>query len=754
MLKLRSIFVTSLLTGLVVTSNFGCGGGGTSTDVAIDKPTDTKTDVTPDVPKDTGGTGGATTDAKDALDAVDAIDVPKDTVDATDATDVPKDATDAGEVSDAGDAKDATDASDAEVTTPVCTSPCTIGAHQCGTGGGVQTCATNASGCAVFGAEVACGTHQACSAGVCGCVAPTDTGCTAAGAFCGSDGSLKTCALDGSCKFVSASAACAGNQTCTGTTPGSGACTCNNACALGTGVTTATICSADNSSTETCSKDTNGCNVISAVVACPGVQTCVGAACVCPAVATTPAVGLGCAGANTPNACAGDSVLECSQDQASQCYVWHVKIDCTQADSTLTPPRPAGLTCGKGTSGTGAAACQCNANATHTVFVDPVSGSDSLNTSFFPTGVSDPPACRFKSLRQGLGTAGVTTVHGVHEGANVTPVVFSFDTTFPLVVPDGVTLMSDDNTPADYIISVTSGGIGIQLGKNSMVQGFEVRTDGLTNIATSINGTGATLDTVNIVKGSSTPTTGVSISGATLNPTLNSVTVNGAAGAGIDVLASSVTITGTSSVSNSGTGIHISEGTVDATGFVANLNGTGVKVESSTTAVFKAHGGTFSNSTGVGISVATGKFFADQGATIKDNTGDGVDGTSGAQVDLSGAVVTGNAFGVFSSGNGSVTIEGGSDISSNHSDGVVGGDSTLAISGGTTINKNGGNGVKLNGATTTISGVTVDGNTFNGIDVNSPGGVSIVIGKAGSGTFLTNNTLAGLLIEKTLQTVN
>jgi hypothetical protein len=85
---------------------------------------------------------------------------------------------------------------------------------------------------------------------------------------------------------------------------------------------------------------------------------------------------------------------------------------------------------------------------------------------------------------------------------------------------------------------------------------------------------------------------------------------------------------------------------------------------------------------------------------------------------------------------------------------VVGGSTTLTISGGSTITKNAGNGVKLNGASSAIFGTVVDGNTFNGIDINSPDGVTIVIGKAGSTTTLSNNTLAGLLIEKTLQTAN
>jgi hypothetical protein len=692
--------------------------------------------VKPDVKPDTGSDADVKPDVQP--------DVPAEKPDVADAEVKP----DVSEVADAevkpdgdaatdGDAaKDAevgTDADASETTPPVCpvTPVCTLGAKMCGTGG-VQTCVT-VSGCAAWSAAVACGGHQECTgAGNCTCIAAP--GCTAEGKVCLS-GAETTCAKDGACFFVSNTKTCGANQTCKAA---SGTCTCDDACPT----LAAKVCNGDNTGFTTCADNGIGCKILASPTACTSPTTCSGGACICPAATAANKTGQGCT-LGAADVCDGSDVLHCVT--VGGCNIWQADTHCAANNAALT--------CG---TKSGVAACQCQ-DQTGTaldVYVDPTSGSDAVNTGLFPTGVQFPPACRLKSLKLALAVENAKRVIGLHEGAADMPVTFTSDVAFPLVVKDGVTLMSSDNTPAHYIISATSGSLGIQLGAGSKLSGFRVRTDGLTTTAVSAIGNGASIDAVEVVKGSSAPARGVSVTGATVNAALNSVSIDGASVAGIDIVSAGATITGTSTVMNSATGVHVGDGTVDATNLVANLNGVGVRVDTSATAVFKAHGGTYSNSTaGAGINVSTGVLIVDQGAHVTTNMGNGIDSSAGANVTVSGSSVTTNTFGVFAAGSNTVTIS-GSDISSNRSDGVVGGSTTLTISGGSTITKNAGNGVKLNGASSAIFGTVVDSNTLNGIDINSPDGVTIVIGKAGSATALSNNTLAGLLIEKTLQTAN
>ncbi|HEX3697719.1 MAG TPA: right-handed parallel beta-helix repeat-containing protein [Polyangia bacterium] len=746
MLKLRSIFVTSLLTGLVVTSNFGCGGSGGSTTDASDARTDTHDAVSSDVKVDTGGTGGATTDAKDALDAVD---VPKDTVDAADATDA-KDATDAGDVSDAGDAKDATDATDAEVTTPVCTSPCTLGAHQCGTNGGVQTCATNASGCPVFGAEVACGGHQACSGGVCGCVAPSDTGCTAAGTFCATDGSLKTCAVDGSCKFVSATTACATDTQCTGTLP-SAACTCNNQCA-----TVGNFCS-DAKTAAVCANDGNSpaCRTITGTTACGSIKNCVGGACICPAAGGTHE-NEGCVRGTDANICDTTHILTCVHDSDSNCDIWKVA-----PGGLCESDNGGGLTCG---SKAGHAACQCPARTGGDVFADPAGGTSDTG-GVFATGIQSPAQCRLPTLTKGLGvaasTAGVTRVVAI---ADAPPAAFNAEPSFPLNVPAGVLLTTADATPtpANYKVNFNSAtNIAVLLADKSEIQGFTLQ-----NVSGSASGVmvnalpsaQVTLDNVVIdAHGTtSTLTDGILIN-SNSSATLNAVTVGGAAVAALAANTSAtVGVTG-GTFTGSKFGVDVQLGAVTMTNATISANQTGIQLETGAAPSLHLVGGTVTGNT-VGAVISKGALLADTGATFTLSTGDGITISSGS-ANLHGVDINNNGGdGLAASGAGTVVvIDQGSHVNGNGTavagNGIVGGAGTLlTVDGSTEVASNTGNGIMLLGALTNISAVSIHTNTMNGVDINSDGTV-VNIGNSTPATMLiTNNTLNGILVEAALKT--
>ncbi|HXI60299.1 MAG TPA: hypothetical protein VNO55_29745, partial [Polyangia bacterium] len=324
MLKLRSIFVTSLLTGLVVTSNFGCGGSSSNPDT---NKTDAKDAL--DVLKDTGGTGGSAVEVKPETTVTDASDA-KDAVDAADTGDVAKDSVDVAETGDvAKDSVDATDGSEAgETTPPTCpTTPiCVLTNKRCGPGGGTQTCVIATSGanigCPDWNAETACGAHQTCGSGTCACnTAPA--GCTAEGTFCDANSAKATCAKDAQgCFFVSvAAAACPTNQSCTGALP-TASCTCNN-----TNCTAAGLTCADSHTVRTCSADGSALHcLVAADSSCGPIKTCSGGACACPA-STGTHENEGCNRATNADICDANHILTCVRDTDSGCDIWKVAPD-------------------------------------------------------------------------------------------------------------------------------------------------------------------------------------------------------------------------------------------------------------------------------------------------------------------------------------------------------------------------------------------------------------------------------------------
>lgn len=737
-------------------SNFGCGGGGGggTTDAPVDKvdAKDGGTGGTDAVKPDTGtgGTAGdsGATDKPDATDAADASDAPKDVADAAEvATDTAKDATDGGDGGETGP----------EAGTCPVTPVCTLTNKRCGPNGGVQTCITVA-GCPDWSAETACGGHQACSNGVCGCVA--EARCTVEGPFCDSNGNLGACAKDGTCLFVStAPAACAAGKVCGGAN-GAAACSCaTNACNGAASVT----CT-DSNTLQTCAAGANGC-FVPTTVTCGPVKTCQTNACACPAAGVH--VGNGCT-LQSPSICEGANILTCTHDDDTSCNIWKITDQCdVDASARANNPHPGSLTCGKGPTGNGPAACQCNANAGTTMYADPVAGSDAVTSAAarYPTGVLDPPACRFATLAQALGTAGVTKVIAVSDAAATTPVTFASEPSFPLNVKPNVILMSADNTPGHYSITLNkAGGSGIALQAGAIVQGFTLTgvNPGVTGSAiTTFSGANATIDTV-VINANQNVVHGISV-GSTGTADVKNVTIDSTSGSAVDAVGiTSVTISGGSKISHSVIGLNVQVGTATVTDTTFDTNQVGIRAIDSPLSIVNLSNSSVLKSTAVGAAIVQGALIADQTVTIDGSGADGIIASGGAHVTLTGSSVTNNTGNgiTASSATTVVAITGGAHVDSNKAAGVVASNAGTAqtpglmVGGSSTVSKNTTDGIQLLGAIATVAGATIDSNGGNGIDINSPGGVSINIGANGSTTTISNNTLAGILIEKTLQTAN
>jgi hypothetical protein len=767
------LFVT--LLGFAVTTGIGCGGS--SNPPKADAKVDARDggDATAGAGGNGGGgsggggTGGGTagTDggggASDAKDGGDAGDVNTEVGGEVGPEAGAGDAKDGG---DAGDAKDGGDAIDG----PTCTNVCTLGGHQCGPNGGAQTCVTAATGCTVWGAETACGTHQTCMSGVCTCNAPP-AGCTAAGKFCNASGGLVTCTADAQgCFTASAAAACPTHTTCKGTLPGA-ACTCDNTC-TGSGA----FC-VDANTAGTCMADGNtpACHTISAMTDCAGSTTCVGGACVCPAVGTT--AGSGCT-TLAAKSCSGDDVLTCVTETASGCSIWQASTHCANNAGGR-------LTCG---TKAGAPSCQCPENtATNVdVFVDPVAGSDTGGASF-ATGIQTPAACRFASLTKGLAVTGVRSVTAI---SATLPAAFGGET-LPLAIPAGVTVTTADAvpTPADYVISFNNGAAtaAATLGSGATLKGFTIRNSSGNTAATLVTcaAGGATLDTL-VLDGNNMVSGGVAVTG-TCAATIKNTVIEKLAGTGLALLGSGTSTVAGGTISTTLVGLWQQNGTVTVTNTNIAASGQNGVLMNTGAPNLTLTNSTVKGSTADGVVVAKGSLTA-TGTAVTGNGGSGIDISTGTAVNLTTVDVSSNAAGLNISG-GTVTTSGVTASSSTGTSGIVvgGGNVSIAsptltannqhgllVSGGTVTLTNGlvasnnlagvraidgtltstgtevrlnkTNGLELAGAVASVTGVNVHGNVQNGVVVSSPTGVTVNLGAPGSTTTVGTNGGAGLLV--------
>lgn len=191
---------------------------------------------------------------------------------------------------------------------------------------------------------------------------------------------------------------------------------------------------------------------------CPDDQRCEGAGAQpgrCVACQSDPACaadGFACAG--------GATVRECRTNAGSCHYARYI------ACGTLT--------CLAGS-------CTCPSNPGSELVADAVQGS-ALGAPFFPSGLSDPPQCRFRRLGDALAAAAAGDTVKM-AGWTAGEVKFSSAATgesFPLTVNQGVTLTTADASPAPahYVIEVDQGGQTrpvLQVGNDAAVSGFTIR---------------------------------------------------------------------------------------------------------------------------------------------------------------------------------------------------------------------------------------------------------------------------------------
>ena len=287
---------------------------------------------------------------------------------------------------------------------------CTLNARTCASGI-PQLCMANSLGCPAWVAQPACGTHQTCTMATGMCTCNNDARCMAMeGSFC----------------------------------PMSGAATFGQ-----------------------CTKDANGCfTVTSESMPCTSPQTCTatgvvatGSACGCPTNGTTLNTGCANRAVNDTIASATDNaVLRC--EMVGTCKIWRILVNC--ADQSLTAGTDAT---------TNTPACVCKAagsapGAANTLYVDPDPPMATFMTNS-PTGALQPPACRYRRLRDALAATSTTftRVVAIHEtSSNVHfPSEFTNPTTLvksgtPITVPAGIELTTADGpsfNPAHYTVTST-----------------------------------------------------------------------------------------------------------------------------------------------------------------------------------------------------------------------------------------------------------------------------------------------------------
>ncbi len=327
---------------------------------------------------------------------------------------------------------------------------------------------------------------------------------------------------------------------------------------------------------------------------CPTSQRCEAGRCV--ASATDPA----CTADGL--ACEGDVLRRCATNAGSCHYA--VRTDCAAV--------AAGMSC---TEQGNVSGCQCPDNQSGEFRADAASGSGD-GDPFFPTGLSDPPQCRYRSLSRAVAAAAEKAPAAVLlDGATAGSEMVFRGEALPIEVPSGVGI-----APAE--LPATKDRYVLELDSLAAPQALRVRPGG------SVHGL-----KIRDVSGSATATgIAVDCSSGSGAVTLGAVAVEGVASG--TSLASGIAVVGPCAVSLS-----------DAS--VTRARGSGLRVESgaAVTAVgvtLLANGGSGATATGSGSSLAL------SGGPIQGNAGSGVEVLAGATAALAGSAtnrveIAGNA---------------------------------------------------------------------------------------------------------------
>lgn len=588
-----------------------------------------------------------------------------------------------------------------------------------------------------------------------------DPGCTAAGqTVCDPAGTNKlgTCVQVGACLKVQNLAACPSTlQTCAA---GASACACPaGKCSDGQKQCGAT-------GIETCVPDVaGGCGTYGADTSCPARQACSGsagsAACSCVADPL-------CTSAN-PVCDASGNAVSCAQD-ANGCFYQ------ASSQACVSPLFCAGGSCG------------CPANTSPDFYADPVGGSD-VGAAPHPTGLQNPPACRYKKLGDALAAANGRAATGASAraiatgGSSAAPAVFSGEA-LPLPVGAAVSLTTSDSPPApgNYVVELDdpTAASGMQVREGGSASGYIVRAR---NVATGHDGIVASCVTTGNVDLSAlrveaaAPAGGgrlargirtsggctISISSSTVKSAEIGIEIAGAPLAATTTLLSNtldandlglLVSTGSVEVRNSsvkqsiGVGIQIAPagadvavdlGGGDVTGsgkegllVLAGTGATAASVLTGNLTEFKSNGsasGAAGEFPAIRVAARTASFSA---INVHDNGSTGVLASgAGTSVSLLSSSVSSNNGKVLA-GHGAVALDGASlnvqyaDLSRNTGSGAQFGPTALGgVIQGCTVERNGSHGIDLQGGTLKISGATP-------VRFNGGSGVSVIGGSLDS----------------------
>jgi hypothetical protein len=168
--------------------------------------------------------------------------------------------------------------------------------------------------------------------------------------------------------------------------------------------------------------------------------------------------------------CSGGNIVRCSPDDDAVCGSTKLVAggDCVAKN----------VACTDGADGADAM-CTCPAHEGSEYVVNPVAGRAAEGVPA-PTGVSSPPGCSFKTLRQGLAATGATKVTMAGQPIPGTLVRFGAESgeTFPLDVPAGVTLSSPpDSDPRDWVIDAeeSSASAILVVHEGATIRGITLR---------------------------------------------------------------------------------------------------------------------------------------------------------------------------------------------------------------------------------------------------------------------------------------
>ena len=648
-------------------------------------------------------------------------------------------------------------------------------------------CVDVGGGCLSFENAAACpSTLQTCPAGATACACPTASCNTEVDTACGTDGTVVACQLDvvGGCGVYpdDGGQTCPTHQSCHGSAP-TAACACDDSDCPGAGQT----CASDASAVLVCELD-GACPYVGSSTPCASPKVCAGsfpdAACACPTPGGGTGIDDGCTtlGAQACDPDTGD-INECVLDLVSGCQVWRLASGTTCSSQ--------GLACG---TDSGAPACQCPVNTTGVFYADAFNGSPAAGMPF-PTGVLEPPKCRFILLTPALGRAsqwaetyGSAEVRATGQ-VNISVMRFA-EPSYPLAVADDVTLTTTDS-PLDashYVIDFDEPAAAavVQLGSNAAFKGFTIQNlvseatsaDGVVTSPGCADGAAVTLETIRIA-GEATPyhlRHGVVVAGApagSCDASLTDVRVSSVSQAGL--LVQSTLTTATTRVvdsvfDGSGNGLRALRGTVELDSVsVSNSADIGVQIQpTGGDVVVSAVAGSVTGSLreGVNVDVGTGATSASLlaltgtvvssngtnplgfqkypgirvlaraarllGVNVHDNAGGGL-AASGADVKVSVDLDLGNAAHFDSNGVGGANAPAGVSV----------GEGASVTATGMTANANDGPGVHIDGGASSLilHGCQIDG---NGLVDDAPGlnvdrgtvvvdGVSVISNNRGEG---------------------